>query len=169
MIISSPFPDILLTSVGSEIHYGPKLVADTMWDQHLDYRWEPDAVVECLDEIAGLDLEPIYMNPDADVRDLRPFLPDLDMVLVMSVFPGFGGQEFLPAVLDGVRALRQELDFRGEIEMDGGLGPDTIGSCAQAGANVPGLSRPSRDRGASAYPQAGSVWQLVDADPLREE
>jgi ribulose-phosphate 3-epimerase len=76
------------------------------------------------------------LNPDADVRGLEPFLPSLDMVLVMSVFPGFGGQRFMPEVLHKVRALRGELGFAGEIEMDGGIGPDTIEACAEAGTNV---------------------------------
>ncbi|MCB9868655.1 MAG: ribulose-phosphate 3-epimerase [Planctomycetes bacterium] len=76
------------------------------------------------------------INPDADVQQLRPFLPHLDMVLVMSVFPGFGGQRFMPAVLDNVRALRGPLGFSGLIEMDGGIAPDTIGACAAAGTDV---------------------------------
>ena len=76
------------------------------------------------------------LNPDADVRRLEPYLPSLDMVLVMSVFPGFGGQKFMAEVLDSVRLLRGELGFDGEIEMDGGIAPDTIAACAGAGTNV---------------------------------
>lgn len=76
------------------------------------------------------------VNPDADVTQLAPYLPALDMVLVMSVFPGFGGQSFMPDVLSKVRALRGELGFAGEIEMDGGIGPETIEACAAAGTNV---------------------------------
>lgn len=76
------------------------------------------------------------LNPDADVRRLEPYLASLDMVLVMSVFPGFGGQEFMPEVLDNVRTLRGELGFGGEIEMDGGIAPETISACAAAGTNV---------------------------------
>lgn len=76
------------------------------------------------------------INPDADVHGLVPFLPALDMVLVMSVFPGFGGQKFMPSVLASVRALRGPLGYRGEIEMDGGIDPATIAACAAAGTNV---------------------------------
>ncbi len=76
------------------------------------------------------------LNPDADVRRLEPYLTSLDMVLVMSVFPGFGGQKFMAEVLDSVRALRGELGFAGEIEMDGGIAPDTIEACAAVGTNV---------------------------------
>ena len=76
------------------------------------------------------------VNPDADVTKLEPFLPALDMVLVMSVFPGFGGQSFMPDVLSKVQALRGDLGFAGEIEMDGGIGPETVEACAAAGTNV---------------------------------
>ncbi|MHC4516446.1 MAG: ribulose-phosphate 3-epimerase [Planctomycetota bacterium] len=76
------------------------------------------------------------LNPDADVRRLEPYLPSLDMVLVMSVFPGFGGQKFMATVVDKVRALRGDLGFGGEIEMDGGIGPDNIAACAAAGTNA---------------------------------
>lgn len=76
------------------------------------------------------------INPDADVDELRPYLGQLDMVLVMSVFPGFGGQAFMPSVLDKVRALRGRLGFVGLIEMDGGIGLDTIAACAAAGTDV---------------------------------
>lgn len=76
------------------------------------------------------------LNPDADVHRLAPFLSELDLVLVMSVFAGFGGQKFIPEVLEKVRILRQELGFVGEISMDGGIGPQTIGLSAGAGTNV---------------------------------
>ena len=76
------------------------------------------------------------INPDGDVAGLRPYLPYLDMVLVMSVFPGFGGQKFMAEVLEGVARLRTEFDFTGEIEMDGGVGPATIEACSAAGTNV---------------------------------
>ncbi len=76
------------------------------------------------------------LNPDADVRRIEPYLRSLDMVLVMSVFPGFGGQKFMAEVLDSVRTLRGDLGFDGEIEMDGGIAPETIEACAGAGTNV---------------------------------
>ncbi len=76
------------------------------------------------------------LNPDVDVHRLAPFLSELDLVLVMSVFAGFGGQKFMPEVLEKVRILREELGFAGEISMDGGIGPQTIGLSAGAGTNV---------------------------------
>lgn len=76
------------------------------------------------------------LNPDAPVERLEPYLAHLDLVLVMSVFPGFGGQRFMPEVLATVRALRERYQFAGDIEMDGGIDPDTITACAAAGTNV---------------------------------
>jgi ribulose-phosphate 3-epimerase len=79
---------------------------------------------------AGLSLQ-----PDTPVEALRPFVADLDLVLVMSVFAGFGGQKFLPDVLPKVAALRA-MGFQGEVSMDGGIGPGTIAAAAKAGVNV---------------------------------
>lgn len=75
------------------------------------------------------------LQPDTPVQRLRPWLADLDLVLVMSVFAGFGGQKFMPEVLGKVGELRQ-LGFAGDIAMDGGIAPDTIGRSAAAGTNV---------------------------------
>lgn len=79
---------------------------------------------------AGLSLQ-----PDTPPAALAPFVSQLDLVLVMSVFAGFGGQKFMPSVLPKVAALR-ELGFRGEVSMDGGIGSTTIGDAAKAGTNV---------------------------------
>jgi ribulose-phosphate 3-epimerase len=105
---------------------------------HLEVaRARPDEALALIETIRAAGARPaMALNPDQDVRALAPFLPRLDMVLVMSVFPGFGGQSFMPGVLAGVRTLRGELGFGGEIEMDGGIAPDTIAACAGAGTNV---------------------------------
>ncbi|HEB51949.1 MAG TPA: ribulose-phosphate 3-epimerase, partial [bacterium] len=79
---------------------------------------------------AGLSLQ-----PDTPVERLRPYLRDLDLVLVMSVFAGFGGQEFMPSVLDKVAELRA-IGFVGEVAMDGGISAATIADSAAAGTNV---------------------------------
>ena len=75
------------------------------------------------------------LQPDTPVERLAPFLPHLDLVLVMSVFAGFGGQSFMPEVLPKVLRLR-ELGFAGEVSMDGGIGTSTIARAAAAGTNV---------------------------------
>ncbi len=77
----------------------------------------------------------MVLNPDTDAARLKPYLGDLDMVLVMSVFPGFGGQSFMPEVLPKIRALR-DMGFAGEIEIDGGIAPDTAVQAVAAGATV---------------------------------
>lgn len=76
------------------------------------------------------------LNPDVPVESLAPYLPHLDQVLVMSVFAGFGGQQFMPEVLDKVRALRGPMGFEGVIAIDGGIDPETIGDAAQAGCDA---------------------------------
>jgi len=78
----------------------------------------------------------IALNPDTPVERVVPFLDLVDMVLVMSVFPGFGGQKFMGEVLPKVEALRNAHRFAKDVEMDGGINAATIASCASAGANV---------------------------------
>ncbi|MCB9833778.1 MAG: ribulose-phosphate 3-epimerase [Planctomycetes bacterium] len=77
----------------------------------------------------------MVLNPDTAAERLEPFLGELDMVLVMSVFPGFGGQSFMPEVLPKIARLR-ELGFAGEIEIDGGIAPDTAVQAVAAGATI---------------------------------
>jgi ribulose-phosphate 3-epimerase len=74
----------------------------------------------------------VSLNPDTQPERLGPVLAEIDLVLVMSVFPGFGGQRFMPQVLEKGRRLRQA-GFRGALEIDGGVNRDTIAACAAAG------------------------------------
>ena len=81
----------------------------------------------------------MVLNPHTPVESIRHVLDMADLVLVMSVNPGFGGQSFLPGVLPKLTSLRQQLDELGldaHLEIDGGISADTIGECAAAGANV---------------------------------
>jgi ribulose-phosphate 3-epimerase len=93
---------------------------------------EPDALeaIRAAGARAGL-----AVNPDTDIAPLRDMLERVDLVLVMSVHPGFGGQSFIPEVLSKVETLRS-WGYDGDIEVDGGISPDTIGEAAAAGANV---------------------------------
>jgi ribulose-phosphate 3-epimerase len=77
----------------------------------------------------------IVLNPDTPLERIRPYLATTDFVLVMSVFPGFGGQSFIPAVLDKVRALRAE-GYTKPIEIDGGIQEKTAPLAIAAGADV---------------------------------
>ena len=81
----------------------------------------------------------ITLNPETDVSRVAPYVDRADLVLVMSVHPGFGGQSFIAAALDKVRALRAALDTAGsaaELEVDGGIKPDNAKAVAAAGASV---------------------------------
>ncbi|TQS75607.1 ribulose-phosphate 3-epimerase [Ornithinibacillus gellani] len=81
----------------------------------------------------------VVINPGTPVEMIRDILPDVDLVLIMSVNPGFGGQSFLPLALDKVKHIadwRKELGLTFEIEVDGGVNPETAKLCAQAGADV---------------------------------
>ena len=82
----------------------------------------------------------VVLNPGTHPSAIDYVLGEVDMVLVMSVNPGFGGQKFIPSSLDKVRAIRQAANARGlvnlDIEIDGGIGPDNIAEAARAGANV---------------------------------
>jgi len=81
----------------------------------------------------------IGINPETDVQRVLPFAAQLDMILIMSIHPGFGGQEFIPAALEKLRAVRRELDRRAlkvDIEIDGGVKLDNIAEVKAAGANV---------------------------------
>ena len=81
----------------------------------------------------------VTLNPATPVELLRDILPDLDMVLLMSVDPGFGGQSFIPRVLDKIRRLRAMIAAEGcstLIEVDGGINRTTGALVAEAGADV---------------------------------
>jgi len=81
----------------------------------------------------------VALNPSTPLDAVEWVLGDCDMVLLMSVNPGFGGQRYIPAVTEKVRRLREAAEARGlalEIEVDGGIRDETVGPVAAAGANV---------------------------------
>ena len=81
----------------------------------------------------------VSLNPGTPEDTLRYVLPECDLVLVMSVNPGFGGQSFIPAALPKLRALRRMIDESGcnvDLEVDGGVKPGTASRVAEAGADV---------------------------------
>ncbi len=78
----------------------------------------------------------VAINPPTPVETLQPYLDLCDMVLVMSVMPGFGGQKFDPIALDKLRTLRQQAGDRLLLEIDGGINEQTIAECRQAGAEL---------------------------------
>lgn len=99
-----------------------------------------DNQIEVLKAIRELGIKPsISIKPATPAFILEPILEYVDMVLVMTVEPGFGGQSFIPETLDSVRALKQMIAASGrniDIEVDGGITADTIRQAYDAGANV---------------------------------
>ena len=81
----------------------------------------------------------VSLNPATSLSTLEFVLEDLDMVLLMSVNPGFGGQKFIPAVLDKIKALRHMFNEKGlttDIQVDGGVNLENVKDIVNAGANV---------------------------------
>lgn len=81
----------------------------------------------------------ISIKPKTGAEEILPLLDKLDMVLVMTVEPGFGGQSFMPETMEKIKTLREEIKRRGlsvDIQVDGGINEKTIGIAASAGANV---------------------------------
>lgn len=135
---------------------------DTFTDVHLmienPERWAPayaafDNVTFHLEAVADVDaaialattlraagtLAGVSIKPGTSVEALLDHLASFDLILVMSVEPGFGGQAFMPEVLDKVRTLRARIDAEGLdtlIEIDGGIGVDSAATSAVAGVDV---------------------------------
>jgi ribulose-phosphate 3-epimerase len=81
----------------------------------------------------------VSLNPATPIGTVEEFLPHVDLVLVMSVNPGFGGQSFIPATLPKIASMRKILDDRGlsaELEVDGGINADNAPDIVKAGATV---------------------------------
>jgi len=81
----------------------------------------------------------LTLNPETPVDAVMPHLGSVDLALVMSVHPGFGGQKFIESALDKVRTIREALDARklaAELEVDGGIKPDNAARVVAAGATV---------------------------------
>ncbi len=100
---------------------------------------------ECVEDIDAL-IDKIHsygvkaavaIKPGTSEKCVLPYLHKLDMVLVMSVEPGFGGQKFMPEVLDKVRNIRAHKDGKNiDIQMDGGINEETAAYAAEAGVNI---------------------------------
>ncbi len=76
----------------------------------------------------------LSLRPATPAEALKPYLDEIDLVLVMTVEPGFGGQAFLPAMVDKIRRFREW--FAGDVEVDGGINADTARLAVAAGANA---------------------------------
>jgi len=111
-------------------------MADAGADQytfHLEATQDPPALIRQIRE-AGMKVG-VGIKPGTSVQDLLPLLDRVDMALIMTVEPGFGGQSFMADMMPKVEAIRSQYPDL-DIEVDGGVGPASIDQCAKAGANM---------------------------------
>ena len=81
----------------------------------------------------------VSLNPDTDIETLTDEIANLDLILIMSVFPGFGGHKFIPEVIDKIKKLKkikEEKNYNFEIEVDGGINFSNSKKVLSAGANI---------------------------------
>lgn len=101
---------------------------------HIEAVADPVPLIDRIRELgAGVGMA---LNPPTPVETLEPYLDRCDLILPMSVMPGFGGQEFDSVALEKLRWLRGKVAPNVLLSVDGGVNLDTIGRCAQAGANL---------------------------------
>ena len=104
---------------------------------HLEATSNPQAVIDEIHKYgkkAGLSIK-----PGTSVHELIPYLDKVEMILIMTVEPGFGGQKFIAETMDKIRKTRQMLDEKGlstDLEVDGGINCDNLKEVIEAGANV---------------------------------
>ncbi|MFM1823499.1 MAG: hypothetical protein RI967_1765 [Planctomycetota bacterium] len=101
---------------------------------HLEAVPEPAALLARI-RAAGMSAG-LAINPGTPAEALRPFLGEIDLALVMSVWPGFSGQRFMPEVLAKTRAIRDAAPPSLRIQMDGGVSPETAPDCRAHGCDV---------------------------------
>ena len=95
---------------------------------------ETISLIKSLDKKVGVSL-----NPDTEIKIISDYLDNIDLVLIMSVFPGFGGQKFIPEVLDKIKSLKEIKDknnYNFDIEVDGGINFSNFKEVLNAGANI---------------------------------
>ncbi|MDE5593869.1 MAG: ribulose-phosphate 3-epimerase [Clostridiales bacterium] len=107
----------------------------------VSFHYEAESDIDgTLDIIKNADCKcGLAINPDTEVEVIKPYLSRLDLILVMTVFPGFGGQKFIDGSLDRIakaKSLRDEYAPKAVIEVDGGVNADNASSIIKAGADV---------------------------------
>jgi ribulose-phosphate 3-epimerase len=122
--------------IDDPLTYGPQFAAAgaDIVTFHAEVDALPDDVFDALERAGAKG--GMVVNPATDVRRLEPWLDRCHMVLIMSVVPGFAGQKFMPEVLSKITVLREEFGFSGDIEIDGGISPETAPAARDAGASV---------------------------------
>ncbi|HEX2884046.1 MAG TPA: ribulose-phosphate 3-epimerase [Candidatus Limnocylindria bacterium] len=137
---------------------------------HVEADDDPDAVIDAI-EAAGKRAG-IALNPETPAEAVHAYLQRVDLLLVMTVHPGWGGQPFIPEVLPKMRALRDEVDRRGldvEIAADGGVNLETIARTYDAGAEVlvvgSGIYRTEGDLAPTIQALRHAALAAVEAGP----
>lgn len=109
----------------------------TLFNFHLECE---DDIRQTLDTVKALGCKVgLTIKPGTPAEALEPYLDELDLVLVMSVEPGFGGQKFMPSALEKLRWLKAQREARGAhflLEVDGGVDDTTAPLCVEAGADI---------------------------------
>ena len=99
-----------------------------------------DDTKSCIQKIKSFGVKAgLAINPETEWEVAKQYMEDIDMIIVMSVHPGFGGQKFIPSALKKLEALRKEIDQSGrsiELEIDGGVDFDNVQSTIDCGADV---------------------------------
>jgi len=119
--------------------YAPEFIkAGADWVSiHPDTCADPNASLQTIRELGAR--ASIAVNPDVSLEQVEACFPDIDMILMMTVFPGFGGQAFIPSVVPKIEAVRKIIDERkltALVEVDGGIKTDNIALVVRAGAEV---------------------------------
>jgi ribulose-phosphate 3-epimerase len=105
---------------------------------HVETPYHLNRLVQSIKEHPGVKAA-VALNPATPLSSLDYILAELDMVLIMSVNPGFGGQAFIPSALDKIAKLRKRIDDLGlpvELEVDGGVKPENAAAVISAGADI---------------------------------
>jgi ribulose-phosphate 3-epimerase len=107
------------------------------------FTFHPEATVHVQRQLVAVRergmLAGLALNPGTPIASAEEVIDDLDLVLIMSVNPGYGGQAYIPAATDKIRRVRELLDLRRSgayLEVDGGISPETVGAAWAAGADT---------------------------------
>jgi len=124
----------------SPVHKYIKDYADAGADIITIHPEATDSLEESLNLIKKLNKKiGLSLNPDTPINIIKQFLPSIDLVLIMSVYPGFGGQKFIPKVIDKIKELKnikEKQNIKFDIEVDGGIDFDNSKLVIEAGANI---------------------------------
>ncbi|MBN1502423.1 ribulose-phosphate 3-epimerase [Candidatus Woesearchaeota archaeon] len=136
--IKTKLPIDVHLMISEPLKYGPEFAkaGASMISFHGElFESDKDGLVHAVEEIKKLNVKVgVVLNPDKRLEIIKPVLDKVDFVLLMSVYAGFGGQKFIPEVLEKIKDLRKI--FSGDIQVDGGINDKTAELVVKAGANV---------------------------------